>query len=114
MKKITLLLAITFLVAGFVSCSRKSRSTSGENLNPVNAPQKYGEVMGKAYQKAKAMNAILPLKQLIEAFYVKENRYPSSLQELKDKGYTKELPQPPAGTRFNYDPATGFLKLENL
>jgi hypothetical protein len=56
MKKILfliLLLAFTF------SCSKKKK----EELTPLNAPAKYGETMGRAMKKAKAMDEILYLEK---------------------------------------------------
>jgi competence protein ComGC len=68
--------------------------------------------MGKTYQKAKAMDVVLPLKQLVDSFYVQENRYPISLRELVDKGYIKEIPKPPTDREIYYNPATGAVSLK--
>ena len=37
---------------------------------------------------------------------------PSSLQELVEKGYAKELPSPPEGMSFKYNPDNGSIRLE--
>ena len=113
MKKLVLSLFVILLTIGLVSCGKKHKSTpESPPLTPGNAIQQYGGVMGKAYQKAKAMDVVLPLKQLVDSFYAQEGRYPTSLQELVDKGYTKELPKPPADREIYYDPATGAVSLK--
>ena len=113
MKRLVLFLAVISLTVGLVSCGKK-REPAPESpaLNPGNAIEQYGGVMGKTYQKAKAMDIILPLKQLVDSFYVQEGRYPTALRELVDKGYVKELPKPPAGREISYDPSTGIVRLK--
>ena len=103
----TLLLVSLF----FAACSRKEKRPE-ENLTPANALQQYGGVMGKTYQRAKALEVILPTKQLLESFRAIEGRYPYSLEELVEKGYCRQLPTPPEGLRFKYDPQTGSIGLE--
>ena len=44
--------------------------------------------------------------------FVQESRYPISLRELVDRGYTKELPKPPIDREIYYDPATGAVSLK--
>jgi hypothetical protein len=113
MKKTFLLLVVISLIGGLVSCGKKRNPPAASPpLTAGNAIEQYGGVMGKAYQKAKAMDVVLPLKQLVDSFYVQAGRYPASLQELVDKGYIKELPKPPAGQEISYDPATGAVTLK--
>ena len=113
MKRLVLFLAVISLAVGLAACGKK-REPAPESpaLTPGNAIEQYGGVMGKTYQKAKAMDMILPLKQLVDSFYVQEDRYPTSLQELVDRGYVKELPKPPAGREISYDPSTGIVRLK--
>lgn len=88
----------------FTSCGKKK---SSETLTPLNAPAKYGEVMGRALKKSKAMQDILYLKNKINTFQIQEGRFPNSLEEIKAKGYIDKLPEPPAGMKFVYDSTTG-------
>lgn len=106
MKKIILISLITCL---FFGCSKKK-----EELTPLNAPLKYGETMGRAMKKAKAMDGIIYLKNKINTFQLQEGRYPNSLDELVEKGYIKkeEMPKPPEGMQFIYDPKTGNVTLK--
>ncbi|MGC8805529.1 MAG: hypothetical protein ACP5QD_06325 [Candidatus Ratteibacteria bacterium] len=103
--------AIGFLCLIFsFSCGKKqqSRIQPESGGNPVD---QYGGVMSKTIQRAKGMDAVLPKKQLIDSFYVQEGRYPSSLQELVEKNYVKEIPAPPKGYIYSYDPSTGKITM---
>jgi hypothetical protein len=112
MKKIGLVLAVVFLVVGLTGCGKKSGSSSEENLNPANAIEKYGGVMGKSYKRAKSLDVLLSLRHSIRSFQFTEGRFPNSLQELVDKNYIKELPHPPEGMQFTYDPKAGTVGLK--
>jgi len=105
MKKMLYLAAAILLIFTISSCQKKEEKS--EKLTPMNAPAKYGETMGRALKKSKAMGDILYLKNKINTFQIQEGRYPSSLQELVDKGYIEKLPAPPEGMKFVYDPSTG-------
>ncbi|MCX7705352.1 MAG: hypothetical protein N2115_03735 [bacterium] len=110
MKKIISGIVVVLLLLSF-SCGKKSEKqqapqTSG---NPI---EQYGGVMSKTLQRAKGMDSVLPIKQLIDSFYVEQGRYPSTLQELVEKNYIKEIPAPPKGLRYKYDPSSGKIALE--
>ena len=106
-KKVIRVLCVLFILLSFVSCSRKKKAE--EELTPFNAVEKYGGVMGTALKKSKAMDDVLYLKNKINTFQIQEGRYPSSLNELVEKKYIEELPQPPKGMTFHYDPSTGSV-----
>ena len=112
MKKVLLGVMIIFLAIGLAACGKKSAPSSEENLNPANAIEKYGGVMGKTYKRAKSFDALLTLKHDITSFQVEQGRWPASLQELVEKEYTKELPKPPEGMKFSYNPTNGSIRLE--
>lgn len=113
MKRLVLSLVLISFTVSLVSCGKKHKpAPESPTLTPGNAIQQYGGVMGETYQKAKAMDVVLPLKQLVDSFYVQEGRYPTSLQELVNKGYIKELPKPSADRKIYYDPATGSVSLK--
>lgn len=97
-------MAVPFLM---LSCNRKE--SSEEELTPLNAPKKYGKVLGGALKKSKAMDSILYMKNKINSFHVQEARYPASLNELVEKGHIEKLPELPEGMRFVYDPSTGKI-----
>jgi len=106
-KKVIRVLCVLFILLSFVSCSHKKKAE--EELTPFNAAEKYGGVMGTALKKSKAMDDVLYLKNKINTFQIQEGRYPSSLNELVEKKYIEELPQPPKGMTFHYDPSTGSV-----
>ncbi len=112
MKKFLLVILVVFLAVGLGSCGKKSAPESEEDLNPANAVEKYGGVMGKTYKRAKSFDALLSLKHDITSFQVEQGRWPASLQELVEKEYTKELPKPPEGMSFKYNPENGSIRLE--
>lgn len=106
--KICLLIVavLTFCLAG---CGKKQGSGSG---SPINAVEKYGGLMGRALKRSKASNEVMYLSNKINLFKRQEGRYPSSLNELAEKGIVDQLPQAPAGTQFVYDPATGKVEVK--
>ncbi|HOK56060.1 MAG TPA: hypothetical protein PKV21_03035 [bacterium] len=112
MKKNVLISAISvIIVLVFISgCGKKKE----EELTPLNAPLKYGEVMSKTMKKAKAMDGVIYLKNKINTFQIQEGRYPYSLDELVEKGYIKkeEMPKPPEGMKFVYNPKTGEITVK--
>jgi len=102
-----LLILISMLT---VSCGRKEKPE--EVLTPMNVVQKYGEVMGGALKKAKAMDSLLYMKNKINTFQIQEGRYPYSLNELIEKNYLEKLPEPPKGMSFHYDVSTGKIDVK--
>lgn len=102
-------LIIVILCLGLAACSKKEKK---EELTPFNALEKYGGVMSTAMKKSKAMDDVLYLKNKINTFQIQEGRYPSSLNELVEKGYIEKLPEPPKGMSLKYDPSTGDVSVE--
>ncbi|HDN97698.1 MAG: hypothetical protein DRP67_04510 [Candidatus Omnitrophota bacterium] len=107
MKKVFLILFI-FLFS-LTSCSKKKEKS--EELTPLNAPAKYGETLGRALKKAEGLKEVIYLRNKINTFQIEEGRYPNSLEELVEKGYIDEIPRPPKGMEFVYDPKTGSLEV---
>ncbi len=108
MKHVCLLyLGLGLLLAG---CDKPaSQAKPGEN--PLNAPADYAGAVLKGQQAAKKTIGAASLDQAIKNFYAEENRYPNSLDELVSKGTLPNLPTLPAGMMFDYDPATGTVKV---
>lgn len=109
--------AILVLVAGFafLGCSKKEEPTeyksSTSGGNPVTAPVDYLGAVVKAKKNAEKTINTVGLKQAIQSFYVTEGRYPKNLNELVGPSYLSSLPKPPAGMKFNYNPANGDIKV---
>ena len=57
---------------------------------------------------AKKLDA-LAMQQSLRAFEALEGRLPATLDELKKAGF--DIPAPPAGTAYQYDPKTGKVEL---
>jgi hypothetical protein len=51
------------------------------------------------------------LKRAIDMFKQEEDRYPKDLNELVSKQYMPALPAPPYQMKYQYDPATGNVKV---
>jgi len=106
-------LVALLLLTGLAACGKKSeQSPEKQNLNVGNALQKYGDVAGKTFQRVKGMDVLIPLRRQVETFKIQEGRNPYSLQELVEKGYVKELPQPPDGKKLTYNPKNGSVDFQ--
>jgi hypothetical protein len=109
MKKILPVLVV-LSAALLVSCGKKEKPE--EDLNIMNAAEKYGGVMSKTLKKSKAMDDMLYMKNKINTFHVQEGRYPYSLNELVEKKYLDSVPEPPTGMAFHYDSSTGKIDIK--
>lgn len=83
---------------------------SSSSGNPLTAPVDYLGAVGKAQQSAAKTTATVGLKQAIQLFEGQEGRLPKTLQELVPD-YMPALPQPPANMKFDYNAATGEIKV---
>src|SRR5258708_4069120 len=108
----TLFLAL--LMAGFVlsgcgdSAKNQAKSSpSNSSGNPLTAPVDYLGAAAQAQKKAVTTVDTVGISQAIQMFYAQEGRFPKNLNELVGPDYLSRLPAPPAGMKFNYDPATG-------
>jgi tetratricopeptide (TPR) repeat protein len=54
------------------------------------------------------------LEQAAQSFHDKNDRYPDSVQELKDSGAISEIPSSPIGRAFVIDPKTGKVSFGGL
>jgi len=114
-------LKILYLVAGLcflAGCNKKdsaesatTTNSSASSGNPITAPVDYLGAVGKAKQSADKTLNTASLNSTIQLFYAQEGHYPRSLNELVKPGYLSQLPQPPAGMKFDYNPNTGQLKV---
>ena len=84
-----------------------SNNSSG---NPLSAPADYLGAVAKGQQYAvKGIDAAY-LTQAIQQFPAMEGRLPKDLNDLVP-GYIGRLPQVPRGMKFEYDEATGKIKI---
>lgn len=99
------------------ACAKKEEAkqenllTNNSSGNPLTAPVDYLGAVNQARKTAIKTLDQAGLNNAIQQFNAVEERYPKDLNELAQKGYIQSLPQPPPGSRFVYDPATGELKI---
>ena len=104
------LLALLAVGCGSSQDDAASDAESSSSGNPLTAPVDYLGAVGKAHQSASKTAAVVGLNQAIQLFQGQEGRPPKNLQELVPE-YMPRLPEPPANMKFDYDPATGQLKV---
>jgi len=86
---------------GSADTSRTGNSAEGYLENVVRAPGRVRET-----------TSLLGMRQAIDSFRALKGRPPRSLDELKEE--IPNLPDPPPGTEFVYDAATGRIETRRL
>jgi hypothetical protein len=107
----------TFLMAGllFIGCGKKdaakaqARTNSGSSV--VSAPSDYLGTVVRTKQNAEATVSTAGLQQQINLFQAQEGRLPKDLNELVSPNYLSRLPGPPQNMKYDYNPATGEVKI---
>jgi len=85
-------------------------TTNFANGNPLTAVPDYVGVVGQAQKYSIKQIDLAYVHQAIEQFNVSEGRYPKSLQELVPN-YLGKVPDAPYGSKLDYDPASGTVKV---
>ena len=96
---------------GDSSSSSSSKTNEVSSGNPITAPVDYLSAVSQAQKKMVKTIDTVSLNQTIQAFNAAEEHFPKDLNELVQKGYYREIPPPPYGMKYDYDPATGVLKI---
>jgi len=110
--KFLISIAAGLLVVGCSDNSGKSSSSqSSSDENPIDAPANYLKTVTASEQKAVKVVDVTSLSQAIQMFNVSEGRFPKDLNELVEKKYFPKIPATPVGTKLDYDPATGTVKV---
>jgi len=109
---------VVLLMAGsFLSGCGKSDSPPPSGAakpssgNPITAPVDYLGAAAQAQKKSIKTLDEAGLNQSVQLFYAQEGRYPKTLNELVSPNYLPRLPSPPPGMKFDYNPATGQVKV---
>lgn len=103
-----------FLLA---ACAKKEEAkqqnllTNNSSGNPLTAPVDYLGAVNQARKTAIKTIDQAGLNNAIQQFYAVEERFPKDLNELAQKRYVPSVPEPPPGSRFVYNPASGELKI---
>ncbi|SRR5258706_555283 len=107
---------VLLLMAGFLffGCSKSDQQPAAKPAssgNPLTAPADYLGAAAQAQKKSMKTLDEAGLNQTIQMFNVSEGRYPKDLNELVSPNYLSRLPAPPPGMKFDYNPATGQVKV---
>ena len=109
------LLFMPVACALFCGCSQESatppKSPDNSSGNPITAPVDYLGAAAKGKKAAEKTLDTAGLKQTIQLYQAQEGKLPKSLNDLVGPDYLSQLPAPPAGMKFDYNPATGDLKV---
>jgi hypothetical protein len=107
------------LIAGllFVGCSKqdvaqsKATNSAASSGNPLTAPVDYLGAVAKAQKSSiKAIDTAY-INQAVQFFNASEGRYPKDLNELITEKYLPKLPDLPAGMKFEYNSASGQVRV---
>jgi hypothetical protein len=108
---ITLALGVALCGCGRKPAQQTPPATNASSGNPLTAPADYVGAAVNAQKQARRITEGASLSQALQQFYAGEERHPKDLNELVTKGYLRQVPPPPAGMKYDYNPATGQLKL---
>jgi len=111
MKKVAMGLIFAALLA-LSGCAKEEsapeeKTKAGEREYIPNVPQQYAGAMIAAHRAARRQKAKVEMKHLLEVFRAEHERYPNSLDELREMGY--EVPPPPERMKYVYDPSDGSI-----
>jgi hypothetical protein len=107
-------LAATACAAGCSDNSSKPAQTAATNSTSssvLTAPVDYLGALGKSKQTATKTVDIASLNQAVQMFQVEKGRLPKNLDELVEENIIGRLPKPPYGMKFDYNAATGEVKV---
>ena len=101
--------------AFLTGCGNKSsplaQPTNAVSGGTVTAPVEYLGAMARAQHSAVKTIDTASLKSAIQMFQADQGTLPKDLNELVAKKYLPKLPATPFGTRLDYDPQTGEVKV---
>jgi len=113
---------MTVTAAMLTGCNAKNSGKAGSSTNSkagstnsgslVTAPVDYLNTAVKAEKNMVKTIDVSYLNAAVERYNVQEGRYPKDLQELVPN-YVAKLPTPPYGTKLDYNPNTGAVKVVN-
>ena len=103
MKNISTYLALGLFVA-LIGCGEKDTTAKKVDVDYLGA-------VSKAKKTAVKVLDVASLTQAIQTFHANEDRYPTSLAELVSTHYLPSIPALPTGMRYNYNPASGVVKV---
>lgn len=108
--KTALALAFTFAIA-LVGCGEKSNSPVAPTNTPANPRGDYLSTITRAEQSAIKSVDTTALTSAISMFQVDKGRWPKDLNELVAEKFIPKIPEAPFGSKLDYDPNTGTVKV---
>jgi hypothetical protein len=90
--------------------SAASKPTNASSGNPLTAPADYLGAVGQAQKSVAKTAAAAGLTEAIRMYESQKGRLPKNLNELVPE-YISKIPAPPAGMKYDYNPADGSLKV---
>jgi len=105
------------VVAGLLFCGCKKQDSASESTNTNAASSGSGSsgdyfgAMTKAKKAAEKTVGAAGVNQAIGMFQAQEGRNPANLDELVTKRYLPNIPPPPAGMKYDYNPQTGQARV---
>ena len=104
---------VGLLLAGCGEKSNPSAQTTNAAAsgNLLTAPVDYLGAAANAEHSAVKTVDVTSLNQAIQMFNVDKGRNPKDLNELVTEKFIPKLPTPPFGTKLDYDPNTGTVKV---
>ena len=116
MKTLASLLTVTSLL--LIGCGQKDSAANADATNaasssgnPLTAPVDYLGAVSKAQKTAVKVLDVSSINKAIQEFNAGEGRYPKDLNELVAEKYLVSVPKAPTGMRFEYNPATGQMRV---
>lgn len=100
-----------------LACSReRSRTIASDDAEAaaIEGPRDYREMLARARSKKEAAQVLSTLTEGIQRFRLAMSRLPTNLLEVVNRGYLKDLPEPPHGQAYDYDQQNGNVKLVDL
>ncbi len=106
--------AVLLMAAG---CQKKPEApapatTTNAGGSVATAPVDYLSALAKGKQSAAKTVDTVALEKAIQLFGVENGRNPKDLNELVQKKFIPQIPEPPYGMKIVYDANNGTVKLE--
>lgn len=103
-------IAFTFALA-LAGCGEKSNPPAVTTNAPVNQRGDYLSTITRSEQLAVKTVDTTALTSAIAMFQVDKGRWPKDLNELVAEKFIPKIPEVPFGSKLDYDPSTGTVKI---
>ncbi|HAM71978.1 MAG TPA: hypothetical protein DCM86_10080 [Verrucomicrobiales bacterium] len=113
---ITLSSLVLLATLGLTACSEKKSEPPAANSttssgNPITAPVDYLGAVAKAQHTSVNKLSLVGITQAIQQYQALEGHLPKTLDDLVTAKVLEQIPTPPQGMKFSYNPATGEVSV---